>query len=95
MVHYLMLKLIDEDHVKKVYALALKMADCLRKKTDFVQDIQVYENGIHRSDNADVLIILQLNDKKDLFHYLSHPAHITFAKQIEPCLNVKISFDRC
>lgn len=93
--HYLMLKLDEPGLSDQVVTVAEKLFYSMCQETDYVKNVQVLMNDIQRKDNADVLIIMQLEGEAALRKYLSHPAHMEFVKIIDPHLIRKTSFDWC
>ncbi len=93
--HYLMLKLDDPSLADRVATVAEKLFYSMCQETDYVKNVKVLINYIQRKDNADVLIIMQLEGETALEKYLSHSAHMEFVKVVDPHLIRKTSFDWC
>lgn len=94
MIHYLLLKFEQGYFTQDVFRLAADTFESLKEELPGITAVQVIQNSVCRSSNADLMVRMELSDQEMLYTYLNHPLHQRFAQQVSPHLVQKASFDQ-
>lgn len=93
MTHYILLKLTPEADAEAAEAVIRNAYRDLEQILPFLRHPRIYRNCIVRDSNADFMIMLELDTRKDLQTYLTHPLHVAMAQTLKDSIAVRISFD--
>lgn len=91
--HYLIIKIQDEHNndrtIEQIHLLYNEMAQSIKT----MHNLQISKNVVQRESNSDLMISMDFYNNDDLYSYLEHPLHKSFAKTIGPKLHSKMTFD--
>ena len=94
MIHYLLLKFKAGRFTPTLYQLAEETFRQIAGSLNGIQHLEVYQNGVQRDTNADLMIRMELKDREHLNAYLNHPLHLRFVQQVDGAVEQRVTFDQ-
>lgn len=93
MKHFVLMKFKKEYLTKDIFEDLTKEFMEIANVLSGISSCYVEKNIVARAENMDVMVIMELKNKKELVRYLNHPLHIALAEKYSPHIEKRISFD--
>ena len=90
MIHYNFLKLTQAADAEAVLARCREVYAELEAELDFLHDAKVSRCITVRDSNADIMMVMRLDQ---LSAYLQHPKHVALAQSLKDVVAARMSFD--
>jgi len=93
MKHYALLKLAPGSDIEAVEEKIWKTFENLDKELTWLNHPAIYRNCMNQDTNADIMIVIDLDDEENLQSYLNHPLHIKMTEDLKNAITGWTVFD--
>lgn len=93
MLHYNLLKLRHGADADQIFQRCCVAYSRLEKELDFLHDVQVRRCATCRDSNADIMMVMRIDEPKQLSAYLQHPEHLALVQEMQCDVIDRMSFD--